>query len=76
MASIGHPVVGDTLYGAPRELQARKPAKAAKSLSLPRNFLHSTTLQLDHPRTGQALSFSCPLPAELQRFMASLQQKD
>jgi 23S rRNA pseudouridine1911/1915/1917 synthase len=78
MASIGHPIVGDTLYGAARELQrqSRKPTKAAKPLSLPRNFLHSTALEITHPVSSETLSFSRPLPAELQQFMASLEQKD
>lgn len=78
MASVGHPVVGDTLYGAPRELPTspRKQAKAAKTLSLARNFLHSTALEITHPVTKEILSFRRPLPAELQEFMASLEQKD
>lgn len=77
IASIGHPVVGDTLYGAPRELQAssRKQAQAANPLSLPRNFLHSTALEISHPVTNETLSFTRPLPQELQEFMASLEQK-
>jgi 23S rRNA pseudouridine1911/1915/1917 synthase len=78
MAAINHPVVGDTLYGAPRELHAKptQPAKVAKALSLPRNFLHSAALEITHPVTGETISFSRPLPSELQEFMASLEQKD
>jgi 23S rRNA pseudouridine1911/1915/1917 synthase len=78
MASIGHPVVGDTLYGAPGELQAnsRKATKTGGSLSLPRNFLHSMALEISHPVTNETLSFSRPLPSELQEFIVSLEQKD
>ena len=80
MASLGHPVVGDALYGAPRDLKAkaRKAGEAitAKNLSLPRHFLHSAALEITHPTTGERLSFSRPLPPELQEFMASLEQKD
>src|SRR5512146_739959 len=45
LASLGHPVVGDTLYGAPRELrpQAGK-AATSQGLSLARNFLHAAAL--------------------------------
>ena len=75
MAAINHPIVGDTLYGAPRELHA-KPTQSAKALSPSRNFLHSAALEIAHPLTGEILSFSRPLPAELQEFMASLEQKD
>lgn len=79
LASIGHPVVGDTLYGARAELKAdqekQRPAHEAPPLSLRRNFLHAAELQLQHPRTGQALSFSRPLPAELDQFLAQLEGK-
>ena len=80
MASIGHPVVGDPLYGAPDVMKpiARKSGerKSAKTLSLGRNFLHSTALELAHPASGESLSFASPLPQELQEFMSSLEQKD
>src|SRR5580704_1713083 len=65
LASLRHPVVGDTLYGAPREMKT----KEAAGISLPRNFLHAAALRLQHPRTGVALSFERPLPEELQRFL-------
>ena len=68
LASSRHPVVGDTLYGAPRELRNKSEA----SLSLPRNFLHAAALQFQHPRTGEPLSFSAPLPAELEDFLKKL----
>jgi 23S rRNA pseudouridine1911/1915/1917 synthase len=68
MSSLGHPVVGDALYGAPRETRA----KSAPPISLPRNFLHAAELQFTHPRTGEHLSFSVPLPAQLNEFLARL----
>ena len=68
MASLRHPVVGDTLYGAPRELTAKNQA----GISLPRNFLHAGELQLQHPRSGELLSFARPIPQELQRFLERL----
>jgi 23S rRNA pseudouridine1911/1915/1917 synthase len=68
LASLGHPVVGDTLYGARRELES----KNSTSLSLPRNFLHAAALQFQHPRTGEPLSFSAPLPVELEDFLHRL----
>lgn len=75
LASIGHPVVGDTLYGAPRALDSlHDRTRGGGGLSLPRNFLHSTALEFAHPRTGQQLSFSRPLPVELEQFLEKLQQ--
>jgi 23S rRNA pseudouridine1911/1915/1917 synthase len=65
MASIGHPVVGDALYGAPREIKAG----GKGVISLERNFLHSTALEFKHPKIGEVMSFERPLPPELQSFM-------
>ncbi len=69
LASLRHPVVGDTLYGAPKELKG----KAGASISLARNFLHAAELQFLHPRSGEPLSFSRPLPAELAEFFVCIQ---
>jgi len=69
LASLGHPVVGDTLYGAPRELRARN----GEAASLSRNFLHAVALQFRHPRTHTALSLSSPIPEELSQFLSRVQ---
>ena len=68
MASMGHPVVGDTAYGAPAKISPG----SEPSRSLPRNFLHAAELQFDHPRTGEHLTFSRPLPEPLEQFLAHL----
>lgn len=70
LASIGHPLVGDTLYGAPGEI---KPKGAGKPLSLTRQFLHSEHLEFAQPRTGKPLAFDSPLPKELGEFMKRLE---
>ena len=84
MASIGHPVVGDRLYGAPGELQQRAgPTKkekdaasgtSARTISLARNFLHAAELELAHPRTGKRIALQSALPAELQNFLARIEK--
>jgi 23S rRNA pseudouridine1911/1915/1917 synthase len=64
----GHPVVGDTLYGAPRELRwdhQRQP-------TLKRNFLHAAELAFRHPRSGAWLAVRAPLPAELDEWLRRL----
>jgi 23S rRNA pseudouridine1911/1915/1917 synthase len=61
LASIGHPVVGDTRYGGARQ-----------SLPVPRPFLHAEHLALAHPVTGEPLVFDSPLPADLAGVLASL----
>ncbi len=65
LASIGHAVVGDALYGAPREIVP----KAGPRLALQRNFLHAAQIEFDHPRTGKSLSFSAPIPGQLEEFL-------
>jgi 23S rRNA pseudouridine1911/1915/1917 synthase len=65
LASLGHPVVGDTLYGAPRDIRA----KDHPTISLPRNFLHAARIALQQPTTGKPLMFSAPMPEELKYFL-------
>jgi 23S rRNA pseudouridine1911/1915/1917 synthase len=71
LASLGHPVVGDALYGAPRELKDTSGSK----LVLGRNFLHAAAIQLMHPRSGAPLRFSRPLPHELEDFLSHFEGK-
>ncbi len=69
LQSLGHPVAGDTLYGAPH--QAGKPPHA---LSLDRNFLHAAHLAFTHPQTGKPMRIDSPLPPELQGFLEAVRQ--
>jgi 23S rRNA pseudouridine1911/1915/1917 synthase len=74
LASLGHPVVGDSLYGAPKQLRNPAPsAKNVKAISLPRNFLHAARLQLAHPRTGKTITLETPLPPGLRDFLLTLE---
>jgi len=69
LASLGYPVVGDALYGAPREIRG----KSGPTISLSRNFLHSAEIQFEHPRSGKLLSFSSPIPELLVQFLRRLE---
>ena len=75
MASLGHPVVGDVLYGAPREMRARRgrATDEGAALSLPRNFLHAAELELTHPRSGAKIALKSLLAPELQAFLATVE---
>jgi 23S rRNA pseudouridine1911/1915/1917 synthase len=72
LAHIGHPVVGDTLYGGQRHhgLAGSELRSAARELN--RHFLHAHRLEFMHPRTGERMSFESPLPGELVRFLGLL----
>lgn len=62
MAYLGHPILGDTVYGA------KKPVPG-----LTGQCLHAVGLQFIHPRTKELVSLSCPLPGE---FIAALRKID
>ena len=77
MQSLGHPVVGDTLYGAPRSIAPavrddgnKRPT--VEAVRLERNFLHAAHLEFAHPRTGKAVVIDAPLPVELEEFLARI----
>jgi 23S rRNA pseudouridine1911/1915/1917 synthase len=74
MASLGHPVVGDMLYGASSEIVPvpEGTKRGLPRLSLGRNFLHAAELEFAHPVTGERLSLVSNLPADLKGFMAQL----
>jgi 23S rRNA pseudouridine1911/1915/1917 synthase len=74
LSSLNHPVVGDTLYGAPGEVRRIRAKNGVPSLiSLPRNFLHAAELELTHPRTGKKIALSSPLPEELRSFLSAIE---
>ena len=77
MASLGHPVVGDTRYGAAGRLTEPHPRKSAnrhdEGLRLDRNFLHAARLEFVHPVSGRALRLEAPLPGALEAFLARLE---
>jgi 23S rRNA pseudouridine1911/1915/1917 synthase len=65
--SLGHPVVGDTLYGAPHAIPGLDPA-----LNLERNFLHAAHLSFTHPQTSKPMDLASPLPVELESFLQAI----
>ncbi len=74
LASLGHPVAGDTLYGAPGKLP--KSLIPAAGPTLPRQFLHATRIVFRHPSTGKPVRVEAPMPDELQRFLERLQEEE
>jgi 23S rRNA pseudouridine1911/1915/1917 synthase len=75
MQALGHPVVGDYLYGAPhRVVRTGRPNVEEEALSLERNFLHATELEFAHPRTGRQLELRAELPPELVDILQRIRQ--
>ena len=67
-SSLGHPLVGDTVYGAPRQLRWDDHSEP----TLNRIFLHARYLRFHHPRTGRLVEVTAPVPAELSRLLQRL----
>jgi len=77
LADLGHPVVGDPVYGGRTRMRLR-PTAAERSLAeallrmLPRQALHASELGFAHPVSGAPLHFDAPLPADLAGALAWL----
>ncbi len=67
-SALGCPVVGDTLYGAPR--QERVGSELLPPLA--RNFLHAARLAFIHPRTSRRIEVRAPLPPELAEYLSAV----
>lgn len=66
MASIGHPIIGDPLYGLKKD----------RFSSLDGQCLHAWRLSLDHPRTGERMVFEAPLPEYFTAILNKMVQEN
>jgi 23S rRNA pseudouridine1911/1915/1917 synthase len=78
LASVGHPIVGDKLYGASERLFMRScdegvtPELLAQFDGLARQALHAHRLGFPHPETGQRMTIESPLPADIAAHIEHL----
>ena len=79
MEAIGHPVLGDTLYGVQQTALISNLKKGGYSyeiikniLSLERQMLHAKEISFIHPRTEEEMTFSCDLPEDMSKILKSL----
>ena len=63
MAYIGHPILGDTVYGAKKDVPG-----------LTGQCLHAVGLRFLHPRTHEVVELSCPLPEEFTRMLQKIRK--
>ena len=61
MTSIGHPLVGDAKYTSKKN-----------PFAIAGQALHSLTLTLAHPRSGEEMAFTAPLPADMEEILCAL----
>jgi 23S rRNA pseudouridine1911/1915/1917 synthase len=69
LSAIGHPIVGDPLYGGVRR---RIPGDLRALQRLERPFLHAERLAFAHPRDGRPMEFTAPLPDDLKGILEEL----
>lgn len=80
-AYIHHPVVGDPLYGGVRKVPSNAyPAPALRNIEaaidrLDGQALHAFSLSFNHPRTGERLAFTVPLPTPMQNLLDALESE-
>jgi 23S rRNA pseudouridine1911/1915/1917 synthase len=75
LSSIGHPLLGDPVYGGRRGIANVEPPPLREGLQkFPRQALHAATLGFIHPVGGACLEFSSPLPDDLEEVLALLRK--
>jgi 23S rRNA pseudouridine1911/1915/1917 synthase len=77
MAHIGHPLLGDALYGTGFKASAARfgTNQRAALVALGRQALHAARLAFEHPVTGRKLVFHSPLPSDFAALLAALERK-
>lgn len=74
MAHIGHPIVGDAVYGGRRRIPAGASPQLLEALaSFRRQALHAARLRLTHPISGREMEWESPLPEDMARLVAVLE---
>lgn len=69
MTHIGHPLVGDPKYGAARH------GKIKGNFAIQGQALHSVSLELTHPTTGERMKFTSPVPDDMEKILNKLRNK-
>jgi 23S rRNA pseudouridine1911/1915/1917 synthase len=72
LSAIGHPIVGDPLYGG---IHRRVAGDLRAVTHLERPFLHAARLAFKHPTDGRRMEFSSELPADLQRVLDEIRER-
>lgn len=69
-AAIGHPIIGDTVYGGRKK--SHSPDISVLLQAVSRQMLHAWHLEFEHPRTHQPLCFEAPIPQDMKTLIENL----
>ena len=77
LSSIGHPILGDDLYGGGRKYLDRiaplyRPAAKKVVSAAGRVMLHAERIEFKHPVSGKAIKFTAPLPDDMKKVISML----
>ncbi len=77
MAAIGHPVIGDKMYGVEEDaffefITSGMTERLERLLLLSRQALHAHRLRMPHPVTGREMEIAAPLPSDIEKFLKGL----
>jgi 23S rRNA pseudouridine1911/1915/1917 synthase len=77
MAHIGHPLLGDTLYGMGFKTKTSRLTESVAEavLAFPRQALHAAVLGFEHPVTREEMLFESEIPEDMQALLAVLSAK-
>ena len=70
LSSIGHPLLGDTVYGGGKTSFEKRHADLFDG-----QCLHAARLTFTHPKTGETMTFTCPLPPDFEKLLAVLRRE-
>ncbi len=71
MSALGHPLMGDEVYGG-----GKTPFEKKHAALLSGQMLHAVEISFVHPTTGERVSFSCPLPRSFEEMLSILREKN
>jgi 23S rRNA pseudouridine1911/1915/1917 synthase len=76
LASLGHPVVGDRLYGGDRVRREVPRSLRTQLEAFPRHALHAASLTLRHPQDGRSITVAAELPADMTTLLEALRDNE
>lgn len=75
LADLGHPLVGDRVYGHQRNRASHKGSRPAYVIDFPRQVLHAEKLSINHPLTGKRMEICAPLPDDIRGLLEWLSEQ-